>query len=911
MALAAPDSLIGRERELTLLRDLLGAVIKGSAAVVLIEGEAGIGKTRLLVSLSGWARQRGVTVLRGAAHPLERTRPFGPLVDALDLRPASTDTRRAAIGELLVSAEAVRVGMPAAGQLQFRAVEEMINLIEVLSDQGPVLVALDDLHWADGSTLLAFEWMLRRLTEVPVLLVATLRPSPRGSELTQLFDDALRLGATLIELKPLDQQHVVALVQSELGLAPGQALAAALQRAGGNPLWVVEVLRALSAEDMLDLSGDSAILAGSELPASLRQLVLRRLGFLPEKTVALLRIAALLGDEFSLRDMATVTGRRATDLVEELGEAFRAGLLADHRGVLVFRHQLVRDAVYEDIPEAARIALHREAAEALRSAGAPLAQIASHLVLGAVPPDLEAARSLRGAAREAAPRAPGVAVELLRRAQELLPAGHAETDATAAELFDCLLRSGRVSEAVAIAEEVLARPHDRELDKPLRFGLIDALSIQNRGPELIEQTEAALSDSPDMPLADQAFLLAQSSFGRTFSGDLVGGESAARRALEIAEQADDTAMICWSLTTLAVAVKTQGRFQEAIDCTTRVVSEAFGAPDEQARMRGPFFMHGMILCDADRLDEAAAAFRRAAEESERLESWWLLPDIQLMATEVRLLQGDWGEATAALEGGIEFARECPSFGAEYVFHAAAVLEEVAGRPEAALRFLRRFWTLDSERENRYGHRFLAPATVRLALELNQPNTARETAEAAEQAAALAGGVPSVEAAALRCRGLIDNNAEKLLAAVELALKSGRVLDHAGTCEDAAAVLGAVGARAQGRGLLEEALERYEAIGADWYASRARGRLRVLGGRRGARGSRRRGLTGWESLTKSERAVVELVAEGLTNREVGKRLFISPHTVNSHLRRSFQKLGVSTRAALAAKVSQAAKDHAFE
>jgi DNA-binding CsgD family transcriptional regulator len=198
-------------------------------------------------------------------------------------------------------------------------------------------------------------------------------------------------------------------------------------------------------------------------------------------------------------------------------------------------------------------------------------------------------------------------------------------------------------------------------------------------------------------------------------------------------------------------------------------------------------------------------------------------------------------------------------------------------------------------------------TVRLALECNQLNVAREAANAADQAAALAGGVPSGDAAALRCRGLIDNDADRLLAAVELARKSGRVLEHAGACEDAATVLGAMGDAASGRALLEEALERYEAIGASWYASRARGRLRALGGGRGARGSRHRASTGWDSLTKSERAVVELVAEGLTNREVGTRLFISPHTVNSHLRHSFQKLGVSTRAALAAT----AKDHAFK
>jgi DNA-binding CsgD family transcriptional regulator len=120
---------------------------------------------------------------------------------------------------------------------------------------------------------------------------------------------------------------------------------------------------------------------------------------------------------------------------------------------------------------------------------------------------------------------------------------------------------------------------------------------------------------------------------------------------------------------------------------------------------------------------------------------------------------------------------------------------------------------------------------------------------------------------------------------------------------AAAVLAAVGAPADGRSLLEEALDRYDAIGASWYASRANARLREIGGRRGARGSRRRALSGWESLTSSELAVVELVAEGLTNREVAKRLFISPHTVNSHLRHSFRKLDVSTRAALAVKVSR--------
>jgi hypothetical protein len=264
------------------------------------------------------------------------------------------------------------------------------------------------------------------------------------------------------------------------------------------------------------------VLSDTELPDSIRQLVLGRVGELPEKTVSALRIASLLGDEFSLRDLATVTGRRVTELVEELGEAFRAGLVADRRGVLVFRHQLVRDAVSEDIPEAARIALHREAAAFWQQPGRRSRRSRVTSYLGPCHRMSMLPRSLRAAAREAAPRAPGVAVEMLRRAQELLPGAHRERDGILAELSESLMRIGNLPEAVEIAQEVLARPHDPEVDMQLRLALIDALSVLFRADDLIEQTELALSESPDMPPAAQAFLLAQSSYGRTFSGDPVG-----------------------------------------------------------------------------------------------------------------------------------------------------------------------------------------------------------------------------------------------------------------------------------------------------------------------------------------------------------------------------------------------------
>jgi len=371
MTLGSADALIGRARELELLGDLVRGVTGGVAATVLVEGEAGIGKSRLLSSAIETACESGVTVFHGEAHPLERTRPFGALVEALDLRRGSSDPRRAAVGRLLAAETAGGTDSPPAGALQFRAVEEIIDL-QVLSDKGPVFLALDDLHWADESTLLAFRWMTRQLTQVPLLLLATLRPSPRSPELDQLLADSVASGATLIGLQPLGRSDVAALVGAELGLPPGPKLAGLVDRAAGNRLWVVELLRSMSAEGAIEVNGTYAEVTEAELPGSLRQLLVRRLGYLPAETVAALRSASVLGDSFSLTDLSTITGRRAAELVEKLQPAFASGLLADSGGMLVFRHQLVCDAIYEDIPEAARVALHREASRVLAAAGAPL-----------------------------------------------------------------------------------------------------------------------------------------------------------------------------------------------------------------------------------------------------------------------------------------------------------------------------------------------------------------------------------------------------------------------------------------------------------------------------------------------------------------------------------------------------------
>ncbi|MEO8967316.1 MAG: AAA family ATPase [Solirubrobacteraceae bacterium] len=936
---SATDRLIGRDRELAVLGQLLGHVERGVTATGVIEGEAGVGKTRLLAGLFTAARDAGATVLHGAAHPLERTRPFGPLVDALRISPGSSDRPRAAIGRLLSGGDMVATGRLMPGQLQFRVVDEIVDLLEGLAAEGPVVLALDDLHWAESSTLLAVRWITQRLVAVPLLVVATLRPVPRSPELVQLVDDVTGSGAVCLRLGVLPDSDVEALVEAELGRPPGAAVAQAMRSAGGNPLWVVELLRSLLAEGRIDLTGPTAELGAGELPGSIRQLVTRRLAYLPDSAVSALHTASLFGESFSLSDMATVTGRRVAELVDELGPAFAAELVADHRGVLAFRHQLVRDAIYEEIPYAARIALHREVADALAAAEAPLAKVATHLMLGAVAPDAAAASSLRRAATEAAPRAAGVAVELLRCAEGLLPAGDPERDGVLADLVDCLVRTGQTPEATEIADGVLGRSHDAEVDTRLRIALIGALSLQRRGAELVAHAESMLNG--EMSMGEQAHVLGLSGLGRQFSGDPVGGEHDARRGLDVAQRAGDRAMVSWNSNVLGAALMIQGRYADALEATSRAVEFAFQPPIREARTGFPHMMHGMALRDADRLGEAADASRRAAEECATLENGMLIADVQLLAAEVRLLRGEWDEAVPEIEGGIVFARErgnfnslawfhgylaiiaalrgdirageralapfageltsdLPCFGAESVFYAAALLAEVDSRPEAALAHLRRFWEHDAERHNRHGHRFIAPALTRLALAHGQLDLARDAAAGAELAARLAGDVPSVRSASLRCRGLIDLDPEVMLEAVALAEASGRVLEHAGACEDGASVLAAGGAADEARALLEQAIVLCEPLGVPWLLARVTASHRALGGRRGSRGRRSRPASGWESLTTSERATAELVAEGLTNREIGARLFISPHTVNSHLRRAFQKLDVSTRAGLAAK-----------
>jgi hypothetical protein len=629
-----------------------------------------------------------------------------------------------------------------------------------------VLLVAEDIHWADSASLLAILSVVRQLPLAALLVVVTARPSPQPARVVRLLDDLAAGGARTLQLQPLKSDDVAALARHVLGAPPGPALTAILAKAGGNPLWAVAMLRSLADEGMVRRAGDSVEATTSELPASLSELVVRRLRHLPTATLELLQVTAVLGDAVSLRDVAAVARRPPAEVVSQLGDAFDAQLLDEADDRVVIRHQLVHDAIYQHVPPPARRLLHREAAVALMAAGADRLDVADHLMLGAERGDEQAVAWLRDAAREASAQAPLVTVELIRRAEALLPGGHRDADLVSSDMVQALLRGGKVAEASARAEAVLARQHAAEVDTPLRLALLGALALQNRATELIAVAQASLAGSARLAPSEQVLMLAQQSWALTYTGDPRAGESAAGRALVIAEQAGDAAMTVWALTALLVAVGRQGRYGEALAHARRAAVLAAGSHDTRSLPLQPKFFLGLALFDCDLIGEARAAYRDGLDD-EFGSGWWFSETLMADA-QASFVIGEWADAVPGLIAGGQAAQEKGnqileaqslayqaiiatatgdhraanelaagitgslegdqlSYNAGILAFAVAGLKAAEGDRRGAYDLLLRCWRFDAARECRFYHRALAPDLVRLALALGHRDVAAEVA----------------------------------------------------------------------------------------------------------------------------------------------------------------------------------------
>jgi DNA-binding CsgD family transcriptional regulator len=940
--------LAGRSDEVNQLRSAVRQVAGGTGRTLVVVGEAGIGKTRVVAEGLANADALGVRVFEGAADELEQRRPFGVIADCLTSGRSATKRGRAAVAGLLGEDTGAGLGegwMADAPQAEFRIVEGFVALVEALSIQHPVVLVVEDLQWADPSALLVLHRLGRRVGQLPLLLVCTARPVPRSAELDGCLRGLHAAGATELTLGPLDDLAVAHLVEQLVRAPPGPSLLRQVAGAGGNPLFVTELVAALQRDGSTRLGPDGRVeVTTLGIPPALPLLLLHRLSFLAPATLELLRVASVLGSSFAVADLVLVTGRPTAGLLATLEEAMAAGILEPRGEQLGFRHDLLREALYHDLPAPVRQGLHLDAGRALAAAGAPAEQVAEQLVRGASAGDTEAVAWLQRAARRAAPRAPAVAVELLQRALELADPADPIRDGLLAEQAVGLMWSGQLADAEAVSREVLGRGHDPAADAMLRLCLVQTLLGRGRIEEALEEADAAVATQQLAPLDRVRFQAFKASALASF-GQLEAAAQVAAGVRPAAEELDDDLASCVCMATLALATSLHGDFAGALALAADAVRRADQSAGLQAHRYPVNLFLGGCLHDNDRLAEGQAALQRGRRISEQLGAKRDLPFYSWALAQGCLWAGEWDDALAECQACLELAAEYgmrlhgtvfshsiqaviavhrddlpaagqavaaaerelaatgPQLGWDWLLWANALLLEARGQPEGSLAVLCRAWDACAGQGLVSTLPLLGPDLVRHATDAADRQRAEQATTAIEDIAARNPGVATLTGAALRCRGLLESDAEVLERAAAAYRAGPRPLERALACEDAAWALGRAGRVGEARPLLDEALGLYEALGASWDLARAAARLRGLGVRQGRRGPRKRPKSGWDSLTATELTVVRLVAEGLSNPQIADRMFISRGTVHTHVSHILAKLGLGSRVGLATEASR--------
>jgi predicted ATPase len=391
--LAAP--LLGRQRETTALASLVDTLRAGRGGVVVVEGPAGIGKSRLLAEAANMAHEAGIVVAAGRADEIQALVPLAPLLSALSTGAAPVLRR-----------EELRA-LERPGDQRFWLVEELAERLEVRSRDTPVLISIDDLQWSDPATIWAVDSLSRRLASSPTGWVFAVRSETTAPGLNRLLTELVAGGAVLIEVGPLGPSDMEALAAGVTGGTPDAELRTFLDGAGENPFLALDLLAALAADDAVRVEDGTASLAVPRVPERFRASVRHRLGSLSLAALHFLQAGSVFGRSFTVAEVAAVLGSRPGVLVPAVDETLRANVLVDEGGRLDFRHDLIRQAIIADVPPSNLVALHRGAAAAILHRNGPATEAAAHLLDSATAGDDEAVAVLQQAAEETAGQAPG------------------------------------------------------------------------------------------------------------------------------------------------------------------------------------------------------------------------------------------------------------------------------------------------------------------------------------------------------------------------------------------------------------------------------------------------------------------------------------------------------------------------
>ncbi|MFE1377606.1 ATP-binding protein [Streptomyces sp. NPDC058740] len=911
--------LRGRDAELAFIEDRLDALGRGTGGIVRVEGPVGIGRSRILAEAAAAARRRGTRVFEGAADPDDQFVPLGPLLEGV-----------LAGEEPLSGARRLRDLATTPGR-RFWLLQELGDRLREAARKGPLLVALDDLQWCDDLTLLTFHTLAAGLSSHPILWLVAVRGGSVPSGVRTTLDRIRQAGAHELVLQALEDRAVARITEDVLGAPPDPDVLRLARRAEGVPQLLVELLGSLPEEAVTIENGTAGLPAGPPAPRRLPS-VERRLGQLSDEARELVQTTAAVGGTVTVAALAELLGRSSAALITAVRESLDTDLLAESGDRLVFRHDLVREAVEAGLPLPLRRALPR------RTAGPTPGRAPARAARteGPAPNDAVRADRLRTRAAELAATAPRPAAERILEALALTAADAPQRPRIISETIPLLWQTGRAAQARELGTSALADgglgPED---EAGIRLALA-RLAIPFDFSEAVRQARAGAA-LPGISATARGRLLAMLAVGLSMSGEHTAAERVAAEAWETAATAGDRAAEA-TLTTVRSAVSfhrmdlteafrqaersaalaealgvstslwvpealwhallanTTGRTAEAL----AVAEEGIRATEEQGRTAATrmwLMTRSRILLEAGRLADARADCEAASAPDDPGPGNLADVTLRYVMLRVALHTGD----RRTVQAYAAEARRMRSDDAPVVRHFGswmlALTADFEGRPDLAMAELDGVMTSPAEERPAYAGLIDpadAPVLVRLALRAGAFERAAQAVAQAERRASLNPGLTFLAATAAHARGLLDNDLAPLVHAVRLYEDCPRVLARASALEDAGRRLAAT-RKAEAVPYLETALALSARAGADRDVARIRGRLRAAGVRK--RPASARPDAAWPELTPAETRVVRLVARGMTNRQVAEQLSLSPHTVGSHLRRSFTKLDVTSRAEL--------------
>lgn len=948
------ERFVGRDAELALVRDLAGRVAGGAGGVLLVTGEQGVGKTTLLREGLAGAGAAGCRLGWGAADEVAQRFPLLLMAECLGedgrLAVESTGGGEADAGSRVSAAggpgprgRGLRGPGPRGPGLRapvlpgdpvLAGMERLLALADRLCAASPVVVVAEDLQWADEASLLVWERLSQAISQLPLLLVGSCRPVATGGGAGRLARSVAARHGTVVPLGSLSPGEVADLAGALLGARPGRQLAGLLERAGGNPLYVRELVDGLVRGERLRVAGGAAEMVGDSepVPVSLALAIAERLRALPQEAAEVLRWAAVLGQEFLVTDLSVVTGWPAGDLVAVVEQAVAAGVVAEAGPRLRFRHGLIRQVLFEEIPAAARDARHVQAAQALAAAGSPPQRVAAQLAAAPGAAGEWAWEWLAGALPGLGYRAPQVTAELLRRVLSGVPEGDPRREALEVGLVQVARLLMAYDEVERAARPLLARTADpgraAEVGWLLAFTLVRS-GRASRAAEAIDVVEAALA-RPGIGQVWAARLRALGAMSHVLLGRWDWAARAAKQALAGGELARDRFAVGYALQVLS-ALAYQRRDHTAVLSHLDRALAVIGDDPQTSDLRLTQLAERIsALANLDRHGEADTTIQEALALAERVGTP-RLGQICCHAAAYYYIAGRWDDALAVLEPatglpGPDFLpvwlhalsaliaghRDDPDTAGQ---HLAAVADQeigsvslpavayclLAARTMAAARAGRLDVMMELlgqclepgvavDTQERY---LLLPLLVRVALAARDAATAAAAARAAAEEAEL-GALPVKAAAAGLCRGLVAGDPGPVLSAATYYQSASRPFDQALALEDAAVLLARRGEQPAARRAFTSAARLYRELGAPWHLHRADARLHRYGIRRGRAGQRAGPAQGWEALTPTETKIAQLVAEGRSNPDIAAELFLSRNTVQTHVSHILAKLGARSR-----------------